>query len=89
MPYITKERKMRLNESVSRLNERIESPGELNYVFFTLAFGYLKKFGMRYAILNEIMGVFSSCASEFYRRVVIPYEDDKRRENGDVIDYPI
>jgi hypothetical protein len=89
MPYIKKERKFVLDESCGRLVERIQEPGEMNYVFFKIAQGYLKKFGVRYATMNEILGVFDACAREFYRRLVAPYEDVKKQENGDVVDYKL
>jgi hypothetical protein len=84
MPYIKEERRLRLNESIMRLGERIKEPGELNYVFYCLAREYVKKFGLSYKILNEVIGVFAACKAEFIRRVVSPYEDKKIEENGDI-----
>jgi hypothetical protein len=45
---------------------------------------YLGRKGRNYANFNEIMGVLSCVAQEFYRRWAVPYEDQKIRENGDV-----
>ena len=50
--------------------------------------GYLKKRGKSYTVLNEIVGVLEQVKDEFQRRVVHPYEDKKRMENGDVYQTP-
>ena len=47
---------------------------------------YAKDKTINYTLLNEIMGVLESAKQEFYRRMVVPYEDEKKEQNGDV--YP-
>jgi hypothetical protein len=88
MPYITKDRRQVLKEGCKQLvdtvEEHMQGPGELNFVFSLLARVYLEKFGKNYSTMNEIIGVFTSAKDEFYRRVVAPYEEDKITENGDV-----
>jgi hypothetical protein len=37
-----------------------------------------------YFVMNRSMGVLESIKSEWYRRQVAPYEDQKIKENGDV-----
>jgi len=37
-----------------------------------------------YAEYNAAIGVLESAKLELYRRMVAPYEDGKREENGDV-----
>jgi len=39
---------------------------------------------VRYAHLNEVVGVLECAKLELYRRVVAPYEDQKMTESGDV-----
>jgi hypothetical protein len=63
---------------------RITTPGELNFVVSTLVKNYTARFGKSYMILNDIVGALECAKSEFYRRVVGPYEDTKIKENGDV-----
>lgn len=58
--------------------------GELNYVITEALIGYLRVKGLRYATLNEIVGVLECAKAEFQRRIVAPYEDMKIAENGDV-----
>lgn len=78
MPYITQDRR---REAWSHPN----SAGELNYAFTNLIIGYLRP-GISYQTINDIIGALEGAKAEFYRRVVVPYEDKKIKENGDV--YP-
>lgn len=38
----------------------------------------------RYARINTLMGAVEGAKLEFYRFHVVPYEEEKRKENGDV-----
>jgi hypothetical protein len=79
MPYIEPKRQVYLD----RYPYEAKTPGELNYVITTALVEYLD--GERsYTAYNEIIGVLECAKQEFYRRVVVPYEDIKRSENGDV-----
>ena len=89
MPYIEQDQKDRINNAAFELYEYFGkgydlTPGQFNYVVTQLCLEYLDRKGMSYTTLNEINGVLDSVAKEFYRRVVVPYEDKKREENGDV-----
>lgn len=84
MPYIKEEDRGRLRHDLIFLSQKIETEGELNYSICFLLKMWLAEKGMRYATLNALMGVLSSVTQEFYRRVVAPYEDQKKGENGDV-----
>ena len=84
MPYIKMESREKFNDVCREISNKIEDPGELNYVFTILCHLYLKKKGKCYKNINEIMGVFSCCSREFYRKIASPYEDLKVIENGDV-----
>ncbi len=61
-----------------------ETPGEMNYMITMIIINYLFDKGPTYTTYNMIMGVLESVKQEFYRRVVVPYEDQKIKENGDV-----
>ncbi len=85
MPYIPQHRRKQFEPEIVSLVTRIESEGELNYIFMRLAILLLKKMGkLSYGNLNRIMGVLDCVQAEFYRRIVAPYEDGKIRENGDI-----
>ncbi len=85
MPYIKQEQRPDFDKILNELKP--DGPGELNYVITRLCISYAERKGIRYGNLNEVMGVLSSVAREFYRRLVAPYEDKKMRENGDVKGY--
>lgn len=60
------------------------SPGELNYAICRLLVGYVGRKGKDYTSMNDCLGALEGAKLEFYRRIVIPYENKKREENGDV-----
>lgn len=62
-----------------------ETPGELNYVLTQICLGYIYDGGPHnYQKLNDVLGALECCKLELYRRVVVPYEEEKIRLNGDV-----
>lgn len=60
------------------------TPGELNYAITSLLTGYVKRKGLTYTQLNDCMGALEGAKAEFYRRVVVNFEDLKKHQNGDV-----
>ncbi len=83
MPYIKSAKRRRWIDD--RVDMSLTGVGELNYAITRLISNYLGP-EMDYARLNNITGVLHDVAVEFDRRVVAPYEDMKKEENGDV--YP-
>ncbi len=82
MPYIKQERR---KEIVA--GDRPQTAGELNFSLTILVDQYLQdKGGIRYASLNEVIGVLECAKLEAYRRLAAPYEDEKIKESGDVYD---
>ncbi len=80
MPYIDRDVRMRLDNGA-----KPENAGELNYLVTKLIDDYLQSGGtLRYAHINEVVGVLECAKQELYRRVAVPYEDKKIRESGDV-----
>jgi hypothetical protein len=93
MPYITKEDRHALNESIDGLaiaikatcdNEPTAQAGVLNYACTRLALALYPK--RKYWQLALVVGVFVTVVLEYYRRWVAPYEDQKIAQNGDVYD---
>jgi hypothetical protein len=84
MPYIEQGARQKMKKAMGDLMQQVTTEGELNYAISKILRLYLKKHPLRYAILNEIMGVMESAKIEFYRRVVTPYEETKIIENGDI-----
>ena len=80
MPYIKQKDRALL------LDYLATNPGQLNYLFTQLINEYIQIMGLNYQHINDIVGALEGAKAEFYRRVVIPYEDKKIIENGDVYD---
>lgn len=78
MPYITDERRNNVDPMEP------QTPGELNYLITQTLLNYLAYKGTNYTFLNDCLGALSGATLEFYRRVVVPYEEQKLTENGDV-----
>lgn len=81
MPYIKPEDRKKFN--LDSLNP--ESAGELNYIISELCGRYVHAKGLSYSVGNEVVGALECAKQEFYRRVLVPYEEIKMAENGDVI----
>ena len=64
-----------------------KNAGEIQYCIAAILQEYLNNIGnYRYQDLNDIIGALEGAKLEFYRRVVVPYENLKIGENGDVYD---
>ncbi|MDX1646973.1 MAG: hypothetical protein R3304_07500 [Longimicrobiales bacterium] len=84
MPYIDPDARQRLADG-----DEPHNAGELNYAVTRLVDRYLELMAqeagrLRYAHLNEAVGVLECAKLELYRRLAAPYEDGKISENGDV-----
>jgi len=89
MPYIASARResfMGFENQVKDL--RIDSAGELNYLITKLMLTYLATHGENYRIMNEVIGALECAKAEFVRRKLIPLEQAKCVENGDVFGVP-
>lgn len=89
MPYIDRHVRKRLDEHIEKLAEEMSAPGDLSYIISRLAtvFGtthFQYTTAGYYTNLATIYGVLTATAEEFRRRVLDPYEDRKRMNNGDV-----
>jgi hypothetical protein len=89
MPYIELSNRDGFSAALSHVDRAVSAgctPGDLNYIFTKIALSYLKARGLRYTMLNDVLGALEGAKLELYRRVVVPYEEGKLEENGDV--YP-
>ena len=75
------ERRVVLDPHIQRLAQVIDGHGELNYVLTMLAGSQIRS--LNYADLAAVYGDLQLVAQEFWRRIIIPYEEGKRKENGD------
>jgi len=83
MPYIKQKDRKGLNTMTEYATHAPETPGELNYVFSIIIKDYFDH-SPNYQGINDIIGALEGAKMEFYRRVAVPYEDTKIKENGDV-----
>lgn len=77
MPYI--KAKDRVAAAVNPV-----TPGELNFAICQLLIGYTNRGALSYGAINDCLGALEGAKLEFYRRVAVPYEETKLKENGDV-----
>lgn len=84
MPYISPDKRTRLDDVVHQLEAaRQLSAGELNYLITKLLLAWLPA-EPNYAQYSMARGVLYDVAEELYRRLVVPFEDAKKEQNGDV-----
>ncbi len=81
MPYIPEVD--RYHVPLPRFSE-INTAGKLNYLLSRICSLYLKQAGVCYLTLHDVVGVLRDVATEIERRFVGPYEDSKRKQNGEV-----
>jgi len=88
MPYIGDQKFRRLYDGfiVPIINVLNKAPkkkmaGHLNYIITKLLISTNPN---SYTEFNDLVGVLESVKLEFYRREIVPYEDKKIIENGDV-----
>ena len=67
------------------------TPGELNYAITRLlvkyaSYAHASIEDISYMTLNDMLGALEGAKLEFYRRIVVPFEEQKLKANGDVYD---
>lgn len=85
MPYIKQEKRHEFElTGANGHHPNTETAGELNYEFTQKILNHLKINGRSYSVFNDVIGALEGAKIEFYRRVVVSYEDKKIQENGDL-----
>lgn len=97
MPYISPDLREDLDSLIEALAERLAAQakeagydgaftGLLNYACTRLALATVRRRfgGLRYWLIAALTGVFHNIATEFYRRVAVPYEDRQMARSGDL-----
>lgn len=98
MPYILPQDRAFLDKEIDALAEKITESSKCSEMYFAGLLNYsitkliglviVKLFGkINYGLIATITGVLKNVESEFYRRMVAPYENKKRQENGDIDTY--
>ncbi len=88
MPYIPQTRRDEIDLELiaERLNWVPENAGELNFLVSTFIANYIRTKGLKYAVVNEMIGALECAKMELNRVIIGPYEDIKILENGPVYD---
>ncbi len=85
MPYIPKSTREKIAEALLPLydyfSNNVVSAGDLNFILTKIV---LLKNPLNYKEYNELVGVLECVKQEFYRRVIVPYEELKKEKEGDV-----
>lgn len=84
MPYIKEEKRDFLDPHLNGLATFIKNGGDLNYCFSILIKHYIESFGESYQNYATCVASLECAKLELYRRKIIPYEDKKIKENGDI-----
>lgn len=85
MPYIRDAGRAYFDKFLDILHRSaISDPGELNFLLTQVIQQYHMNHSKNYQTVNDILGALEGAKQEYYRRVVIPYENRKISENSDV-----
>lgn len=87
MPYIDHIDRVKFEKAITILVKELDpdKPGELNYVFSSVIDRLIRlKSQPSYTKYNQAIGVLECVKQEFYRRAVVPYEDKKKLQSGEV-----
>ena len=93
MPYIERGDKLVYTGALAEIQDAFASvgagDGDLNYMLTQVAIAWMMyhKPPYSYSLRGRVLLAFEAAKLEYYRRVMAPYEDEKREENGDV--YPM
>jgi len=100
MPYISKKLRDDLDDQIGFIIDVFEGKdpqgnsmgiqddnlsGVINYIAFRLIKWYIFSGGISYNRINSAIGILECCKQEVYRTIAAPYEEEKKRENGDVL----
>lgn len=84
MPYIRQIERDSVDKEIDNISTIIKDCGQLNYVITKLCHNHLIKLGLKYARINEVIGVLDCAKMELYSQIASPYEDTKKLENGNI-----
>jgi hypothetical protein len=89
MPYISQDKRAHLQNDIIKLvwwfrkDGWSHEAGVLNYIITRLIWAFWKA-DPNYKTWAKISAALTDARDEMYRRVIVPYEDSKIEENGDV-----
>lgn len=94
MPYIERDERFEINETVDSLVDAILAvnptnpsdvpKGRLNYAITRLCHMILQEGDLSYGRISDVRAVLQDANDEYYWQIFRPYEDLKKAENGPV-----
>lgn len=86
MPYIKPDTRLQFENVLNLLDDHCDKlfPGDLNFFISSIIWKAFDQ-DTSYTKANELIGVLECVKQEFYRRKVVPYEEEKMKENGDIL----
>lgn len=84
MPYIKQSKRKDIDGGLDHSSIAIDDKGDLTYALYKICVNYMKKKDVNYTNLSITMSCLEDAKLEWYRRKMVPYEDQKIFENGDV-----
>ena len=86
MPYICPTDRLGIDNEL--MNDGVswtpKNAGELNFLVSTFIANYIRTKGLKYAVVNEMVGALECAKMELNRVIIGHYEDIKIAENGPV-----
>ena len=83
MPHIDPKKRPHIDIPLKKVYPQLVDSGDANYAVTRILQSQLPK-NPRYEDYNRVMGIAVCALLEFYRKAVVPYEDQKAHDNGDV-----
>jgi hypothetical protein len=91
MPYIKQEDRKKFDGHIEDIVDALSdhgfaqaTPGNVNYVISNIIWKLFKQ-NRSYTHGNNLIGVLECVKQEYYRRQLAEYEDEKIKENGDIV----
>lgn len=81
MPYTNRDRRMSMNQEVSKIN--IENKGDLTAAIFQLQLMFIDNHELNYQNISDAIAACNDSNDEIKRRIRDPYEDKCITSNGD------
>ena len=83
MPYIPQSERKQFNKGLILLTPKTK--GQLTYCLYNLVLDYMHRHSpLSYAEISNTLSALTNAEHELCRRTLDPYEDEKRKEHGDI-----
>ena len=84
MPYIEQKDRLKFDAALMHAGGNIVEKGELTYCIYKLGMEVMKDLDTSYTNLSMIRSAMLDAADEWWDQKIRPYENKKKKENGEV-----